>query len=342
MKVKAVVFSGIEQIEIRELELAEVKKKQIRTETLYSFVSPGTELRTLGGHYGASRQFPIVPGYSTISRIVEVGPDVRGYRVGDIVSNRRCSGFLDCYPKYGGEAGGHVFEDVCDDGAPVILPEEAKENPLPYTVAEVAAISYRGAMSTEPATGEHAIVIGQGMIGAFAAEWLRLKGCLVTVCDISENRLEEARSKGFNCVSLSEPEAEERLLAFGAPGYDIVAECSGSASGFQLALRLPRPASYGTMRHECQTWPRLLLQATYIDDIPINPCAFFKGEGIKILTPNDRTKDDRQQVVELIRRKVFDTSANIKNVFAPEEMPDAYRKLQRHEIASAICKWKDF
>ena len=143
MKVQAVVFPGVEQIEMRELELAEVKKNQIRTETLYSFVSPGTELRTLGGHYGASRQFPIVPGYSTISRIVEVGSEVRGYKVGDIVSNRRCTGFVDCYPKYGGEAGGHVFDGVCDDGAPVILPEEARENLLPYAVAEVAAISYR-------------------------------------------------------------------------------------------------------------------------------------------------------------------------------------------------------
>ena len=55
MKVQAVVFPARDQIEIRDVELAEVQKNQIRTETIYSFVSPGSELRTLAGHYGAAK-----------------------------------------------------------------------------------------------------------------------------------------------------------------------------------------------------------------------------------------------------------------------------------------------
>ena len=42
MKVQAVVFDQGEDISIREVGLPELQPNQIRTETLYSFVSPGT------------------------------------------------------------------------------------------------------------------------------------------------------------------------------------------------------------------------------------------------------------------------------------------------------------
>lgn len=343
MKVQAVVFPARDQIEIRDVELAEIQKNQIRTETIYSFVSPGSELRTLAGHYGAAEKFPIIPGYSTVSRVVEVGSEVRKYKVGDLISNRRCGGFVDCNAYWGGEAGGHVFDPDFETEViyPVLLPEEARKNLLPYAAVEVASISYRGMMSAEPRPGEHAVVIGQGMIGSFSAEFLRLKGCLVTVCDICESRLENARAKGFDCVCLSDPDAPARLQAFGYRGFDIVSECSGSAEGFKLAAKLIRKDPPDLMRRERMDWPRLLLQANYVDEIPLNPCWFFPGEGMKLLAPSDRSKDDRMQVADLIRRGVFDPSAYVKNVFKPEEMPEAYRKLQRREIASAICQWHE-
>ena len=60
-----------------------------------------------------------------------------------------------------------------------------------------------------------------------------------------------------------------------------------------------------------------------------------------LLTPADRDGDDRLQVAELIRSRKWDPSPYLKNVFTPAEMPDAYRKLQRREISSAICRWRD-
>ena len=344
MKVQAVVFPAENQIEIRDVELAPVAKNQIRTETLYSFVSPGTELRTLAGHYGANKRYPIIPGYSVISRVAEVGSEVHGFKVGDLISNRICGGFVGVNSHWGGEAGGHVFDPYKETEliAPVILPAEARKNPLPYAVVEVASISYRGMTSADPQPGEHAVVIGQGSIGAFTAEFLRMKGCLVTVCDISESRLANARAKGFECVALSEDDSEARLRLFGYRGFDIVAECSGSVPGFKLAAQLIRRDPVDIMRRTRKDWPRLLLQANYVDEIPLNPGWFFPGEGMTLLAPSDRSKDDRLQVTDLIRRGIFDPSGYVENVFKPEEMPEAYRKLQNREITSAVCKWRDF
>ena len=42
-------------------------------ETLYTMISPGTELRMLAGHYGAAGRFPYVPGYNSIARVIATG-----------------------------------------------------------------------------------------------------------------------------------------------------------------------------------------------------------------------------------------------------------------------------
>ena len=338
MNVQAVVFPAEDQIEIREVGLPEIQKDHLRAETLYTFVSPGTELRTLAGHYGADKKYPLIPGYSTISRVVEVGSAVKGYQVGDLLSTRGGGEFIGAATFWGGEAGGHVFRQ----SAPIVkLPPGAAKNPLPYAVAEVAAISYRGVLSADPRPGEHAVVIGQGMIGTFAAEFLRLKGCLVTVCDISAERLAVSREAGFTTVELNGDDSVAQLLAYGSGGFDIVAECSGSAAGFKTAVQLIRQDPRESMRRLRKDWPRLLLQGNYVDEIPLNPCWFFAGEGLTVLTPADRLPDDRQQVVELIRSGKWDPSPYLKKVFTPAEMPDAYRKLQKREISSAICQWRD-
>jgi len=339
MKTRAVVFTAKDQIEIRDVEMPPLKPDQILTETLYTFVSPGTELRTLAGHYGADKNYPFIPGYSTLCRVVETGKDVKSYRQGDVLSARSTSYFTDVAIYWGGEAGHHVYNGNEGMGGHVFIP--AGEEPLKYVVTEVAAISFRGVTSADPKPGERVLVIGQGMIGFFSAILFRLKGCIVTVCDINKNRIEESLKAGFDAVDLSEPDSAERLDVFGCSGFDIVSECSGSIPGVKLAYsKIRRAQSKDAMSRTRLDWPRLLLQANYVDEISINPCWFYKGEGLTILTPGDRTLDDRQQVADLIRLGKFPTEHFTKNIFSPDEMPDAYRKLQKREINSVVCKWR--
>lgn len=337
VKVKAVVFPAKEQIEIRELELVAMEPELVRTETLYSFVSPGTELRTLAGYYDADKNYPIVPGYSSVDRIVEVGSAVKGWKVGDLLDVRGGCGFKGATSYWGGEMGGHM---VHEDWGNVLLPREAAANPLAYAVVEVAGISCRGVTSADPQPGEQAVVIGQGMIGSFVAELLRLAGCTVTVADVNANRLDEARKAGFEAELLDGKTDVERLKAHSGLGFDIVAECSGSIAGVKLAYQLVHDYNFlCAIRQARKGWPRLLLQANYVEEVTINPCSFFRGEGVIVLTPSDRQSEDRMRVVELIRRGLLKTERFTKNVFTPGQMPEAYRMLQRREINSVVCKW---
>lgn len=82
--------------------------------------------------------------------------------------------------------------------AVVHLPVNA--DPWQYVTGEVAAISWHGISIASPCAGETALVVGQGLIGVFAAKWLINKGVRVLVTDLEESRLERARRWGVATV----------------------------------------------------------------------------------------------------------------------------------------------
>ena len=349
MKTKAIIYDGIDQIRFGEVTLPELGPAQVRATTLFTFVSPGTELRVLGGHYGAADRYPVVPGYASISRITEVGSDVKGFKVGDMVSCRNCVRFADCGSMWGGEAGAHVYETETED-QPVLLPQGLSDDAyLPYSAAEVASISLRGVEAADPKEGETALVIGQGMIGQFSAMFLKLRGAKVVVADISAARLEESLKAGVSeAVNLSEDGAEDRVRRLGNGGYDIVVEASGSIPGVELAYKMIRrkPQNYSKsykvepIRFYGGDWPRLVMQANYIKEISVNPFSFFPGEGVTILSPADRGVEERQRVIEYIRSGKVDMAPFLGTVVPCADMPESYRKLQRREIVSLVGDWR--
>ena len=347
MKTKAVIYDAVDTIRMGEVTLPECGPKQLVAETLYTFVSPGTELRVLGGHYGAMGNYPMVPGYAAVSRVLECGAEVSGFRKGDLISCRNAVRFADCNCMWGGQAGMHVY-DTDSENTPVLMPEGI-EDPLIYSVVEVAAISLRGVEAADPKPGETALVVGQGMIGQFSAMFLKMSGCKVTVCDIDENRLAEARQNGCAAaVNLAQSDAEDRLCRLGNGGYDIVVEASGSIPGFEMACKMIRrkPQNYSKdykvepIRFYGRNWARLVFQANYIRKAEVDPFNFFPGEGVTVLAPFDRGVEERQRVIEYIRSGRVDLSSFVKTVCRPDDMPSFYRKLQKKEILSLVCDWR--
>ena len=138
MQTTAVIYDEIDSIRVGKVTLPECAPNQLVAKTIYTFVSPGTELRVLGGHYGAAGKYPMVPGYSAVSEVVSCGSEVKGFRKGDLISCRNSVNFADCRAMWGGQAGMHVY-DTDNENTPVLLPEGVKDL-LPYAVAEVAAI----------------------------------------------------------------------------------------------------------------------------------------------------------------------------------------------------------
>lgn len=203
---KAGIYLGKEQVEIRELPLPEVGDNDVLVQNLYSGVcgtdvavfthGPNTGHRvTVGGEFG----------HETVSRVVKVGRNVTDFAVGERVYP---------YPLYAkgdtrraGTIGG--FSEY------VLIPN-AKRNHSLYAVDE--RISDRLASLIEPFTvgcraarrgmlpcgegpylaGQNAVVFGCGTIGIAAAVAFKHFGMdRVMLCDHSDFRLKLAAEQDF-------------------------------------------------------------------------------------------------------------------------------------------------
>ena len=344
-KIQAVVFDKNSTITVQEFDLCACGPEDVVVKSIYSMVSSGTELRTLG-----ETTKPQIPGYSVVGEIVEVGEKVKGYQVGDLISSRNCPRFIPVINSpCGGHASFHVIPATGED-RPVLLPTGAK--PLDYVAAELGSITLRGVEGAHPQPGESVIVVGQGMIGALSAAWFHSRGCKVIVTDVEQRRLDRAMKWGAYASVLSGPDAKERLLAYVNRGADIVVEGSGSSPGFLLALQLLRPTPQGfpgsTPHYRGEaigrlrtSWPRLVLQASYQKDVPVHPHGFFPGEGLTVITPSDRSFEDRQLSVEGIRQGKIKSADFIDRIVSYKEAPSAYVGLRDDKNAnfSLVFDW---
>jgi len=331
--VKAVAYTAINQVEVLDYTLGSVGPTDIVVKTRYTMVSSGTELRVLGGLYGARDRYPLIPGYSSVGEVVDVGAEVSGYRVGDRVSCRNPKPMPGVNVMWGGQASLQVHTTRGED-RPVLLPSGAEF--FDYVTAEISSISLRGVTAAAPRSGETAVVLGQGLIGAFSAAWLNAAGCRVIVADLEDGRLRRAEKWAAATVKVSDPDAESRLVALCNGGADIVVECSGSPKGALLAYKLVRrkPQNYGAdytvepIQFYHGDWPRLVMQANYVETVTIDPFGFFPGEGVTILTPADRGVEDRQMSVEHHRRGVLKAADFVQNVVPFADAPAAYAALR--------------
>jgi 2-desacetyl-2-hydroxyethyl bacteriochlorophyllide A dehydrogenase len=344
---RAIVFTQPGEIELRELALGPCGPTELVVKTHYTMVSTGTELRVLAGHYGAEGKFPLIPGYSVVGEVISVGPEASGFRVGDLVSCRNPRSIPGIHSQWGGQASHHVYSTTGED-RPVLLPNRART--LDYSIAEISAISFRGVEAAAASAGETALVIGQGLIGAFSAAWLKSRGCRVFVTDVEAGRLERALVRGVSAaVNGRDADAENRMRVLLNGGADIVVESSGTKAGAMLAYSMLRkkPQAYGK-EYKVEPigfyrgdWPRLIMQANYLESVTINPFGFVAGEGMIVLAPKDRGVEDRQKAIEAIRTGEISAADFVSKPVPATDAPQAYKTLRddKNNSFSLVFDW---
>ncbi len=242
----AYVLVGPRTLELREYELPPLGPRDVRLCSLVSGISHGTELNLWRGTApfsekrfdGERRLFvptgerawlPVQLGYELVSRVTEVGAEVREVSVGDLVHS----------------ATAHQPETVVNmdrnsSAAIPMLPLPPGVAPEEAVFAALVGVALAAVQDALIKVGDHVALFGMGAIGLIALQLARLSGALrVTAIDPLESRRSKALALGADeAIDPAVEDPAERLkLREEGGGPDVVIEASGTYPALQSALR---------------------------------------------------------------------------------------------------------
>lgn len=233
MKSKAIVAVDAKQIAIREIEIGEVGEWDIKVELENSAISVGTESYLLASH--TKKADPFVVGYAPVGRIVEAGQKAAasfpvGQRasyfgprkpvgVAQICGGHQAVGIIDVNPK--------CRDLLGSDSYCVLVPEDLSSERAAF--GGISAVTCNGVSLARPEVGDKALIIGQGMIGQFAAQHFRLRGAEIAVADLHEKRLTLSKQSGADhTINCSTEDLVKKVRSIWPDGADIIADSTGN------------------------------------------------------------------------------------------------------------------
>ncbi len=231
IKAYGVVFPEKDEIEVLEIELPDPGPEDVVVQTEYSGISIGTEGWILTAKYRGTT-FPLVTGYQKVGRVVQVGSQVSGLEVGDRVFLRHTKIASPIRSMWGG----HTSRSVEHVGNIIKLPEGA--DPVSASLLVMVAVGYHGAAElVDVQAGELVVVVGQGLIGQFAAQVCKQRGCTVITTEPIALRRELSAKMGVDAAldPLSE-DVEAVVRQFKAEGADVVIDCSANADAINQSF----------------------------------------------------------------------------------------------------------
>ena len=361
MKSEAIVFEGPNKVGLRSYDLPALADSEVLVESIYSTVSPGTELRTLAGREQNASPFPLIPGYSTVGRIVGLGKKVAGLKEGTIVYVRGCR---QLQPGLGCSWGGHARHLIAPEGEAFPLPAGADMRTA--TLTALLATAIHGVDLTHARIREQVAVVGLGLVGQMSARLLQYGGANVVATDLIPLRRQVASDAGIKVVY----HATDLNAAFDAHfpfGAEAVLDATGSSKTLKYSLKLLRKKmrddpcgsgdegetssteSSGVFRflqqhaHLHNEWqgPRLTAQGSYADPIEINYYQLFDSE-VKFVVPRVHELKDLFRALELLADPRFSLQGLISETHDISEAAACYRKLQERpgELITLAFEWK--
>lgn len=199
-----------------------------------------------------AHKMPLICGHEFCGRITELGNDVDGFEVGEIVAippMLPCGACEQCqigqfsrcqnYDYFGSRRDGAYTEYVSVPASNLFkAPQDI--DPRAIAMADPASIALHAIWKAGSVTaGQRGAVIGCGPIGLFAIQWLKIMGASeVVAIDVSRGKLDLAKEAGADHCLLSGDEGFSSLLC------DIVIEAAGRPASINSAVKLARPGAH--------------------------------------------------------------------------------------------------
>lgn len=291
---KAAYYHGNKTIKVGESIPRKPGPGEVRIHVAYCGVC-GTDLHIFKGGMDKRVSMPQVIGHEMSGEIAEIGPQVKGWSLGDRVVVRPLHPCGNCPACKAGHA--HVcynlkFLGIDTPGAfqgSWTVPAHTLHRMPPNLSFDLGALIEpvavachdirRGALKA----GEEAVVIGGGPIGLLVALVAKQAGARVLISEVNLYRLNLARELGLEVVNPKETDLNEFVSKrTNGTGADVVFEVTGTAPGAAVMTQLVRVRG------------RIVIVGVFGDPPKVDLFRFFWRElhlcGARVYEPEDFEK----------------------------------------------------
>lgn len=316
MQTKAITFVQPKQAQLLERELGEVSGELVLVENAYTVVSGGTERAYLLGSANTRSAFPRVIGYCGIGRVIAVGEQVDSVSVGDRVLVYH---------------GRHAKYSLVDQSRLTKIEDDTIPS-LEAAFTIIASMGLGGVRKLELELGESAMVMGLGLLGIFAVQFLRLSGAYpVIAADLNPARRQLALQLGADyAFDPSAPDFIDQVKRVTkGKGVRATVEVTGVSAALQQALQCA--ARQGRIS---------LLGCTRVSDCPVDFYSQVHQPGVKLIGAHNMVRpkvdsyphhwthhDDCRAILDLIGAKRIQVAPIVSRVVSPEATPEIYSQL---------------
>ncbi|MBJ3784574.1 zinc-dependent alcohol dehydrogenase [Devosia sediminis] len=240
IRTQSLYFTGPRAVDIRDEDLADPGKGQVRLDLLVSGISAGTELNVFRGlapqwrqsmdpktrlfsdANGSDWSWPARYGYAAVGHVSEVGPAISGLKQGDLVF---------AYVPHGRHA--VVSADA-------VVPLGTLDDPELGVFFANLNTAYNGVLDANIPLGADVVVSGLGVIGQMVTRLLRRNGArrIIVVDGIEQRRAAALAGGATVALSPFDGSVAERVRELtDGRGADTVIEVSGAAPALNEAIR---------------------------------------------------------------------------------------------------------
>ncbi|MCD6563722.1 MAG: zinc-binding alcohol dehydrogenase [Thermoproteales archaeon] len=313
MRGKRIVFRDKGIVEIESFDVPKPSKNEVLVETLYSLISPGTELAFLMGLPNTPREYPRYAGYSNIGRIVGVGNNVDDSIIGEIVASGTP----------------HSTHNVVDINKVYPIPESLTLTSA--TFFHLCAIALQGVRKCDIELGNSVVVLGLGVVGNLALQLAKLSGGYPVIgVDLIDFRNIKAKENGADfVVNPIKGDIKELINSFtDGKGADIVIEATGSPDAIETALDLAsnngRVVLLGSTRGISTVNFYRLVHRKGLTIVGAHNIARPRYESFKNFWT---IRDDIMLCIKLLKDRRINVENLISGTYPLDKARDAYRKL---------------
>ena len=249
MEAEAVIFVARNWVDFERIEVPDPTPQDVVVRTRYSWISNGTESSYLGGERSNGETpigpddcpgFPRVPGYQKTGTVEWVGSEIEDLLPGDwvfVAGSRVCHGVS--------QMGGHVSPAVATRESVWKLPEGV--DPVGASGLVLAQVGYNCGSRPAVKEGDLVVVLGDGLVGHWAAQTFAWRGARVAMIGRHEFRLERLHLEG--AITVNERTADpvkvvRQWSSSTSDGIAALVDTVGSIPTLYAFLPLMRPQGH--------------------------------------------------------------------------------------------------